>query len=109
MQDVETFLEELQSATDAYFPDASIQFILKTSKSLKVNVLLKKGAFIAARYNARNGRKDVAVIENDKRIFGYDNLKSWHHHPLHDPESHIQCEEPSMKKVLMEIQAVLLR
>jgi hypothetical protein len=74
-----------------------------------VNVILKKGVFIAVRYNARNGRKDFALIEDDKRVFGYDNLKNWHHHPFHCPESHIKCEEPSIKKAFMEIQAIILR
>lgn len=107
MQDIETFLEELQSVIATYFPDTSIQFILRTSKSLKVNIILKKGIFVAVRYNSRNGRKDFALIEDDKRIFGYDNLKDWHHHPFHDPENHIECEEPSIEKVFKEVKGAI--
>lgn len=103
MQDIETFLEELQLAIDKYFPDSSIQYILRTSKSLKANIVLKKGIFIAVRYNLRNGRKDFALIGNDKRIMGYDNLKSWHHHPFDNPESHIECEEPPIENIFIEI------
>lgn len=104
MQDISKFLEELQTAINKYFPNSSIHYILRTSKSLKLNIILKKGIVVAVRYNSRNNRSDFALIENDRRIFGYDNLKNWHYHPFDDPEIHIECEEPSLEKIFTEIE-----
>lgn len=108
MQDIYKFLKELQAVIIKYFPDSSIDYIIKTSKSLKVNITIKKGIFVAVRYNSRNSRTDFALIEYDKRIFGYDNLKHWHYHPFNDPESHIDCDEPSIEKVFTEIRSYLI-
>jgi hypothetical protein len=70
--------------------------------SLKVNIHLETNNFISIRYNARNGRMDFALISNNQRIFGYDNLKTWHYHPYEDPLSHVPCDPPSIDKILSD-------
>lgn len=62
---------------------------------------------MAVRYNARNERTDFALIKNNRRIIGYDNLKQWHYHPYEDPSKHIPCEKPSINTIFYEIRKVV--
>lgn len=104
--DVEAFLSQLRSSLEKNFTGYRIEPIFKTPKSFKANVYLGNDLFIAVRYNARNERTDFALIRNDKRIFGYDNLKEWHYHPFEEPENHIPCEKPSIARIISEIQKI---
>jgi len=103
LQDVNTFLLDLKEALTKTFPQAKLDFLLRTSKSLKLNILIEKTVFISVRYNSRNGRKDFALVSEGKRVFGYDNLKEWHFHPKEDPDNHIPCDEPSTDQILLEM------
>jgi hypothetical protein len=100
---VEVFLAEISASLSRSFPSYTIEFLLRTPKSLKVNVHLGEGIFIAVRYNARNERMDFALIRDGKRVFGYDNLKEWHCHPSDDPSRHIPCEKPPVDHIISEI------
>ena len=86
MESVDTFFESIKKAACQYFSNSSIKYILRTDKSLKLNIQIEEDIFIAIRYNSRNGRKDFALISQNNRIFGYDNLKTWHYHPVSNPE-----------------------
>lgn len=101
--EVETFLAEISASLTRLYPSYTLEFLLRTPKSLKANVHLRERLFIAVRYNARNGRMDFALIRDGKRVFGYDNLKEWHCHPSADPSRHIPCEKPSVDQVISEI------
>ncbi len=103
------FLEDVHRALEKNFPEYRFEFLIKTPKSLKANVHLHHGYFIALRYNARNGRIDTALIRENQRIFGYDNLKTWHFHPYENPTDHISCEPPTMEKIISEIKKVYER
>jgi len=104
--EVEAFLAEVSTSLTNSFPSYTIEFHLRTPKSLKANVHLGEGLFIAVRYNARNERTDFALIRNGKRVFGYDNLKEWHCHPNADPSLHIPCEKPSVNQIISEISSL---
>jgi len=101
--EVETFLAEISASLTRSFSSYTLEFLLRTPKSLKTNIHLREGLFIAVRYNARNERMDFALIRNGKRVFGYDNLKEWHCHPSADPSQHIPCEKPSVDQIISEI------
>ena len=101
--EVETFLSEISASLTRSFPSCTLEFLLRTPKALKVNIRLRERLFIAVRYNARNGRTDFALIKDDKRVFGYDNLKEWHCHPSADPSQHIPCAKPSVDQIISEI------
>ena len=49
---------------------------------------------------------DFALIQNSKRIFGYDNLKEWHYHPYENPSEHILCDKPSIGKIISDMRKV---
>jgi len=104
---VDAFLLDVITSLQKHSVDYKIEFILRTPKSLKCNVHLSENLFLAVRYNARNERMDFALIHNNKRIFGYDNLKEWHYHPYKDPSSHIPCERPSMDKIISDVLKIL--
>lgn len=97
---MKTFLKNLKKALKTHFKENRVEYLIQTLQSLKANVHLEEGYFIAVRYNARNGRTDVALISEGRRIFGYDNLKQWHIHPYEDPEKHIACEPPSVEEII---------
>lgn len=107
MESIDTFLENLKRAVCQYFPESSIKYILRSDKSLKLNILIEEYVFIAVRYNSRNGRKDFALVSQNNRIFGYDNLKTWHYHPVGNPEEHIPCDEPTIDKVISDMKRIL--
>jgi hypothetical protein len=96
------FLDDIDKSLKKNFSEYRIEFLLKTPKSLKARVYLDDNCFIALRYNARNNRIDVALIKNDRRIFGYDNLKQWHFHPYENPSNHIPCSPPSIEKIFSD-------
>jgi len=52
--------------------------------------------------NGITGKKSFALIKNEKRIWGYDNYRYWHHHPFKNPDTHIPCSEPSLEKIANE-------
>ena len=106
MLDVNAFLLDLKEALAKTFPQARLDILLRTSKSLKLNIFIENTVFISVRYNSRNGRKDFALVSERKRVFGYDNLKEWHFHPKEDPNNHIPCDEPSTDQILLEMKNV---
>jgi hypothetical protein len=99
---MDKFLKTLKKNLDEQFPGHRIEFLIWTMFSLKVNIHLEKNYFISLRYNARNGRMDIALITNKQRIFGYDNLKTWHYHPYENPSSHVSCDPPSLETMLAD-------
>jgi hypothetical protein len=103
---VEAFLSEVDASLKNHFTGYKIQFLIRTPKSLKANIHLDKDLFIALRYNARNERIDFALIHNNQRIFGYDNLKEWHSHPYENPSRHNICDKPSIDKIISDIRKV---
>jgi hypothetical protein len=100
------FLNTLQKALDKDFEKYQIEYLLKTPKSLKARIHLSEEYFIAVRYNVRNGRIDVALIKNDQRIFGYDNLKEWHRHPYEEPSKHVPCRPPSIHTIISDTRKI---
>jgi hypothetical protein len=99
---MQRFLDDIEKSIRKHFVGYRIEFLLKTSKSLKARVYINDNYFIAVRYNARNSRIDVALIKDSQRIFGYDNLKKWHYHPYGSPADHISCDQPSIEKIISD-------
>lgn len=63
--------------------------------------------FIDVFYSMRKKRVDFALIREEKRIFGIDNLQGWHRHPLKAPERHVKIREPSMRDIFSEFAQIL--
>lgn len=103
---VDDFLSDINNSIEKYFSEYRLEILLNTPRSFKANIHIGEKLFIAVRYNARNERMDFALIENGQRIFGYDNLKEWHYHPVEDPQGHIPCDKPSIEEVISKIKEV---
>lgn len=103
---VDAFLSEITASLKKHFIEYKFEFLLKTPKSLKSNIYLDENLYIAVRYNARNERIDFALIQNNQRIFGYDNLKECHYHPYENPSKHSPCDKPSIDKIISDIKAI---
>ena len=52
---------------------------------------------------------DLAVIENDQRVLGYDNLGGWHRHPPEAPDRHEACAAPSLEAFVREAASLARR
>jgi len=104
---ISEFVAELETSVAKYFSSFRFIVLLQTSNSYKAHIILSEDGLISARYNARNERTDLALIHNQQRIFGYDNLKLWHFHPYSDPSQHIACSKPTIDQVIAEMKAVV--
>ncbi|MBM3242148.1 hypothetical protein FJZ31_38240 [Candidatus Poribacteria bacterium] len=101
------FYTEVLAQQRQLFPNATIKMLQRLSSYLKLNILIRENTFISIRFNAENDRQDFALIHQNVRIFGYDNLKQWHYHPLEDSSQHVPCAQPSIRQVFEEMKAII--
>lgn len=104
---VEAFYEKLQSLVQQHFPTAKLEPKEINPLRLKVRIILSEMVFIDVFYGRRKNRVDFALIREERRIFGIDNLQGWHRHPLEAPESHVKMKEPSMEDIFTELAQLL--
>ena len=101
------FYDEVLAQQHQLFPGATIKVLQRLSSYLKLNIRIRENTFISLRFNAENDRQDFALIHQNARIFGYDNLKQWHYHPLADASQHVLCAQPSLRQVFEEMKAII--
>ena len=102
-QKIDIFERSLIDTALNVFEDAYYECIRKEIFFLKSRIKITNDLFIDIYYNPRNDRQNFALIRNGKRIFGYDNLDSWHYHPFESPEKHIKCSKPKLDKIWSEM------
>ena len=107
-QKLSQFADRVRQAAFLAFPEASFAVVEKRKYLLKIRVGFSEKTFIDIFYNPKNDRTDFALMRNEQRIFGYDNLGGWHRHPAEDPQSHIPCDEPLIDQVLQEMKSLVL-
>lgn len=84
-------------------------FIIDYELNIEDNVIVKSriflvdSSFVEVYYNFGNGKTSFALIKNNKRIFGADNLGFWHVHPFDNPEKHIKCTEIKIADFIKKI------
>ncbi len=105
---IEDFRNLLISTAKRKFPDASITLTEKRKITVEARVKISEEIFIEIYYNTLSDKKSFALIQNNQRIFGYDNYKYWHVHPRNSVTDHVLCKEPSIEKVLNEIKEIIL-
>lgn len=90
-------------------------FIIDYELNIEDNVIVKSriflinNYFIEVYYNYENGKTSFALIKNDKRIFGADNLGFWHIHPFNNPEKHVKSTEIKIEDFVNEIKNKLFK
>jgi hypothetical protein len=104
---IELFLSDLRKLTHELFPDARLEIIYSRLDKLSLRLMIDFELFIDIYFNVESRRFDFSLIAAGNRVFGYDNLKSWHYHPFDDPDSHVHCEEPELRLILEETARVI--
>ena len=76
---------------------------------MKSKIFLIDDSFVEIYYNFENGKASFAVIKDNCRIFGADNLGFWHIHPFNNPEKHIKSEEIKIEYFFRKIKESLFK
>lgn len=74
---------------------------------VSLRLIISSYLFVDIYYNTQTKRFDFSLIQETSRIFGYDNLKTWHYHPLRSPQEHIECAEPSLEQIVVETSSIV--
>jgi len=98
-----TLRDEIIKAIKEEFPDAELDVHERRDIILEIRATLEKGIFIEVYANFLTNKRSYSLIYEGNRVFGYDNYKFWHCHPVEDPNIHISCEEPSIPFAIQQI------
>jgi len=97
---LEEFLAELMTSKAEFLPTAQIETVYSRIDRISLRLILNTSLFVDIYFNASNGRFDFSLIMGGSRIFGYDNLKSWHCHPFENPDQHLSCSQPRLRDIM---------
>lgn len=89
---VKEFICQLELAITRILPNHAFKIVELNPHRFKGRIALAPGMNVDIFYGCKNGRVDLALINEDKRIWGIDNLGGWHIHPLWNEEEHIKAE-----------------
>ena len=104
---VEEFQKELVGSLQKYLSNCEIEVAEINILRCKIRVHIAASAFLNVFYAARTQKMSFAIIQKGKRVYGIDNLDSWHFHPFNNPEDHVQISEPSIEDMIVECTKVI--
>jgi hypothetical protein len=104
---IDDFKKQVIFYNKQFFHEGRINFIEKRNIIFEGRITISESIFIEFYYNSFTGKKSYALICSNNRIFGYDNYKYWHVHPLNEIEKHIKCSEPSIENVFSEMKNII--
>ena len=104
---IDDFFKQIMAMQKRFFPEARIIILERFPFYLKARILLDDSRFIEIRINDRSQRQSYALIEDGKRIAGFDDLGSWHLHPRNNPTSHVKITAPSLDHIFAYFQKSL--
>ena len=107
MISLESFRNQLCNLFEEQFKDVEFVIDERRSTILEIRIFLTPEIFMEVYVNGITGKKSFALVKNEKRIWGYDNYRYWHHHPIENPYTHIACSEPPIEKIVGELQTLL--
>ena len=89
-----------------------LEVLEQTSSLIKARLIISVDVFIQVYRNDRFDSTNLALVHNQRRIYGRDQLGgSWHRHTLADPELHDRSRlgrhEVLLDEFLNEVEAVL--
>ena len=99
-QSIEAFEEQLVYGLRKYVPIGNLEIIEKSIMRLKARCHIGISLFIDIFYAIRTRKISFAVVQGGERVFGIDNLGSWHCHPFRKPQNHETIDEPSIEEIL---------
>ena len=103
------FKRQVVAAIARHLPQAKFTPIMQHGIKLLGRVEIDEHTVIDVYFNANSGKTTYALVQMGKRIFGYDNFRGWHYHPIENPEEHIPCQEPTPDQALREMREILDR
>ena len=106
---IETFLAELSLLSSYYFPTARLETVYRRSAMVSMRLIITPRLFVDIYFNTSTKRSDFSLILDSARVFGYDNLRTWHYHPFEAPNAHVGCPEPTLNVVFQEIAGIVAR
>ena len=89
------------------FPKVEIVIHERRSVILEMRLVFNSEVFLDIYINGLTDKQSFALIENQKRVWGYDNYRYWHQHPIEDSTNHISCSKPSFEKILNDVHIAL--
>jgi len=104
---MEAYYHAIVELAKKYLDVTDVKIFVLKKTFCSVRFQLGESIFADVYYSSASGKKDLFLIANGKRVFGYDNLGGWHRHPVERPDSHEPCEEPSEETVFKEIKEVM--
>jgi len=104
---VDQFLQELLLLNREFFPEGHLETVYLRLDKVSLRLVMSSTLLVDIYFNAENGRMGFTLVHKNKRVFGYDNLKSWHYHPSENPEHHIECNPPSMRQIAQDTASVI--
>jgi hypothetical protein len=103
------FKRQVAEASADYFPYARLNFTEQRGIKVQGRIVIDDANLIDVYYSALKGKTTFALVRMGRRIFGYDNLRGWHRHPVENPDQHVACPEPTPRQGLREIKEILDR
>lgn len=104
---IKEFIKALNLSLSKITPELTLKVIELNPHRFKGRIDLSAGRFVNIFYSPNKGRIDFALINNDKRIWGIDNLAGWHFHPLWNERDHVKTEYTSLEDIVKELKAVI--
>ena len=101
------FLDEVRRAAQSAFPKAAFDYTIVRLTHLSLRITINKETFVDVYFNEETQRTDYALIYKGERIYGVDNLKGWHCHPVQAVEQHLPCPEPSVQEVFEKMKVIV--
>jgi hypothetical protein len=101
------FRAQLLAALGMYLPAARVQVQERRTVILEVRAQIEDALFFEVYYNDLTGKVAYTLVHRGQRVFGYDNYRFWHCHPLGQPVDHVACEAPEVDTVLAQVRVVV--
>ncbi len=109
MISIDTFRDQLCDLVEKKFPDVEFKINERRSSIFEIRIFFTPEVLMESYLNGITGKRSFALVKSGKRIWGCDNYRYWHYHPFSNPETHVQCNEPSLEKIVHEVQTVLTK
>ncbi|OGC09673.1 hypothetical protein A3J90_02885 [candidate division WOR-1 bacterium RIFOXYC2_FULL_37_10] len=104
---LEKYLLEIKTLSSKFFPHSFLSVNYSRFNRVSIRIEISKKFFIDIYCNVENNRKNYALIKDDERKIGWDNLGGWHCHPFGKALKHKKCKEPSAKKIFSKIKEIV--
>jgi hypothetical protein len=99
---LDAFMKEFRKLKEEFFGDARLEIGYSRMDKSSLRLVLDVELFIDIYFNSESLRLDFTLIMGSRRVFGYDNLKGWHYHPVDNPDLHVNREQPTLRRIMKE-------